>query len=136
MQRFEGANLFAGAVTQPSPSVRGKIAFSRITVLDGAGNVAPRHLNKHIDYSSCCTLKLTEVTVRVPHSVQIPLWFQKRRAWLITVPNPRLWRSSGDSFVQAANQIAAARLLGIVWTDEPTGILTSNAVEIVSSGQG
>lgn len=45
MQRFEGANNFSGTQTHPEPSVRGKIAFSRITVLDGAGNVAPRHLN-------------------------------------------------------------------------------------------
>ena len=34
--------------------MRGKIAFSRITVLDSAGNVTPRHLNKHIDYDACC----------------------------------------------------------------------------------
>ncbi|HVV87646.1 MAG TPA: hypothetical protein VHE35_31610 [Kofleriaceae bacterium] len=53
-QRFEGANDFAGFETHPSPSVRGKIAFSRITVLDGAGGVTPRHLNKHIDYDHCC----------------------------------------------------------------------------------
>jgi DNA-binding beta-propeller fold protein YncE len=53
-QRFEGANDFAGNVTHPDPSVRGKIALSRITVLDGAGGVTPRHLNKHIDYSTCC----------------------------------------------------------------------------------
>ena len=53
-QRFEGANAFAGSVTLPEPSVRGKIAESRITVLDGAGTVTPRHLNKHIDYSTCC----------------------------------------------------------------------------------
>ena len=31
-QRFEGANIFAGAVN-PADSVRGRIAFSRITVL-------------------------------------------------------------------------------------------------------
>ncbi len=54
MQRFEGANHFAGPVTRPDASVRGKIAFSRITVLDGAGNVTPRHLNKHINYAICC----------------------------------------------------------------------------------
>ncbi|MBX3160568.1 MAG: hypothetical protein KF773_31675 [Deltaproteobacteria bacterium] len=53
-QRFEGANHFAGDTTVPAPSVRGHIAESRITVLDAAGNVTPRHLNKHIDYSTCC----------------------------------------------------------------------------------
>jgi len=53
-QRFEGANTFAGPQTQPDPSVRGQIAFNRITVLDPAGHVTPRHLNKHIDYGLCC----------------------------------------------------------------------------------
>lgn len=53
-QRFEDANVFVGAVTQPDPSVRGRIAFSRVTVLDSAGQVTPRHLNKHIDYDTCC----------------------------------------------------------------------------------
>jgi DNA-binding beta-propeller fold protein YncE len=53
-QRFEGMNDFAGDLTHPDASVRGKIAFSRISVLDGAGGVTPRHLNKHIDYSTCC----------------------------------------------------------------------------------
>jgi DNA-binding beta-propeller fold protein YncE len=54
MQRFEGENGFAEAVAAPDPSVRGQIALSRITVLDPAGGVHPRHLNKHIDYSQCC----------------------------------------------------------------------------------
>ena len=54
MQRFEGENTFAGDMTHPSPSVRGKIAFSRITVLGNGGSVTPRHLNKHIDYDTCC----------------------------------------------------------------------------------
>ncbi|HME91578.1 MAG TPA: hypothetical protein VKE49_09150, partial [Myxococcaceae bacterium] len=41
--RFEGPGQFAGH------TVRGHLAESRITVLDGE-NVLPRHLNKHIDY--------------------------------------------------------------------------------------
>src|SRR5262249_45220781 len=41
--RFEGPGTFAGS------SVRGHLAESRITVLDGT-NVLPRHLNKHLDY--------------------------------------------------------------------------------------
>lgn len=45
--RFEGPGTFAGH------TLRGHLHESRITVLSGAG-VAPRHLNKHIDYSSCC----------------------------------------------------------------------------------
>src|SRR6266542_1661953 len=46
--RFEGPGIFAGH------SLRGHLHESRITVLDGAGDVRPRHLNKHIDYSHCC----------------------------------------------------------------------------------
>ncbi|XXT42934.1 hypothetical protein WMF13_13575 [Sorangium sp. So ce513] len=46
-QNFEGPGIFAGETT------RGHLHESRITVLS-PGNVAPRHLNKHIDYSTCC----------------------------------------------------------------------------------
>nr|WP_309243002.1 hypothetical protein [Hyalangium versicolor] len=45
--RFEGPGLFAGT------SLRGHLHESRITVLSSSG-VAPRHLNKHIDYNTCC----------------------------------------------------------------------------------
>jgi DNA-binding beta-propeller fold protein YncE len=47
-KRFEGPGIFAGH------SIRGNLHQSRITVLDPAGGVAPRHLNKHIDYDACC----------------------------------------------------------------------------------
>jgi DNA-binding beta-propeller fold protein YncE len=46
-QRFEGPGVFAGH------SVRGSFIRNRITVL-GPSSVQPRHLNKHIDYGSCC----------------------------------------------------------------------------------
>ncbi|APR78183.1 Hypothetical protein A7982_03530 [Minicystis rosea] len=42
--RFEGPGLFAGH------SLRGHLHESRITVLTPGGSVAPRHLNKHINY--------------------------------------------------------------------------------------
>lgn len=45
--RFEGAGEFAGS------TVRGNVHQTRITVIDSSG-VAPRHLNKHVDFSSCC----------------------------------------------------------------------------------
>jgi hypothetical protein len=45
--RFEGEGLFAGT------SLRGHLHESRISVLSSAG-VAPRHLNKHINYAVCC----------------------------------------------------------------------------------
>jgi YVTN family beta-propeller protein len=46
--RFEGAGSHASRQT-----VRGHLAESRITVLS-PGEVTPRHLNKHIDYTQCC----------------------------------------------------------------------------------
>ncbi len=53
--RFEGAgNFSAGFKPLGEPaSVRGHLAESRITVLDG-GTPKLRRLNKHIDYSTCC----------------------------------------------------------------------------------
>ncbi len=47
-KRFEGPGDFAGQ------SIRGRFHESRITVLSPAGGVAPRHLNKHINYDECC----------------------------------------------------------------------------------
>ncbi len=47
-KRFEGPGTFAGH------SIRGRLHESRITVLGAAGSVAPRHLNKHINYAACC----------------------------------------------------------------------------------
>ena len=46
--RFEGPGTFTGH------SLRGHLHESRITVLTPGGGVAARHLNKHIDYGSCC----------------------------------------------------------------------------------
>ncbi|WPB82050.1 hypothetical protein KYC5002_23420 [Archangium violaceum] len=45
--RFEGPGTFAGE------TLRGHLHESRISVLSSTG-VAPRHLNKHIDYTTCC----------------------------------------------------------------------------------
>src|SRR6185295_1765428 len=47
-KRFEGPGTFAGH------SIRGHLHESRITVLGPGGSVAPRHLNKHINYGVCC----------------------------------------------------------------------------------
>ncbi|SEU28137.1 hypothetical protein [Stigmatella erecta] len=45
--RFEGPGTLAGT------SLRGHLHESRISVL-GTSGVAPRHLNKHINYGACC----------------------------------------------------------------------------------
>ena len=47
--RFSGPGIFAGT------TVTGHFAENRITVLDPAAHtVAPRHLNPHIDFGTCC----------------------------------------------------------------------------------
>ncbi|EYF07473.1 YncE family protein [Chondromyces apiculatus] len=48
LDRFEGSGTYAGE------TLRGHLHESRITVLTPGGGVAPRHLNKHINYASCC----------------------------------------------------------------------------------
>jgi len=47
-KRFEGPGIFAGQ------TVRGHLHENRISILRENGEVLPRHLNKHIDYSVCC----------------------------------------------------------------------------------
>jgi DNA-binding beta-propeller fold protein YncE len=46
--RFEGEGVHSGGET-----TRGRLHEARISVL-GPGTVQPRHLNKHIDYDTCC----------------------------------------------------------------------------------
>lgn len=48
MARFEGPGIYAGE------TLRGHLHENRITVLTPGGGVAPRHLNKHIDFDTCC----------------------------------------------------------------------------------
>ena len=65
--RFEGAgaSLPAGQHT-----VQGHIAENRITVLGGTPRVHPIHLNKHIDFSTCCGSTSSEENAL---SVSMPL---------------------------------------------------------------
>ena len=50
--RFEGHNAFGPTQGAPAGSVRGHIADSRITAIDPAsGQVTPRLLNKHLDFT-------------------------------------------------------------------------------------
>ncbi len=64
-KRFEGEGNFSLGET-----LRGHFVENRITVLDTAGGVAPRHLNKHIDYSSCCAPNPSSENAR---SMALPL---------------------------------------------------------------
>jgi DNA-binding beta-propeller fold protein YncE len=63
--RFEGPGTFAGH------TVQGHLAEARITVISGA-SVAPRHLNKHIDYTKLAGSAGFDPTAKT-HSLSMPL---------------------------------------------------------------
>jgi len=122
MQRFEGGNNFSGSQTHPSPSVRGKIAFSRITVLDTNGTVAPRHLNKHINYSSCCTPNPTENATSVAFPLGMEITANGETLYVAAIGSSKIavyntLQLENDTFVPStANQIPVSG-------GGPTGLL-------------
>jgi DNA-binding beta-propeller fold protein YncE len=63
--RFEGPGTFAGH------TVQGHLAEARITVISGS-TVSPRHLNKHINYSSLAGSPGFDPTAKT-HSLSMPL---------------------------------------------------------------
>src|SRR4029077_7255127 len=63
--RFEGPGTYAGH------TVQGHLAEARITVISGS-TVAPRHLNKHIDYSKLAGASGFDPTAK-SHSLSTPL---------------------------------------------------------------
>lgn len=114
MQRFEGANHFSGATTKPDPSVRGKIAFSRITVLDSAGNVTPRHLNKHINYANCCATNPIENATSVAFPVDMQITANGQTLYVAAIGSSKVavyntTQLENDTFVpNTANQITVS----------------------------
>ena len=65
MVRFEGPGKFG------KTTVQGKLALARVTVIAN-GNVQPRHLNKHIDYSKLAHDPAFDPTTK-EHSLSMPL---------------------------------------------------------------
>lgn len=65
MVRFEGPGHYTGSTLQ------GKLALSRVTVIAN-GQVAPRHLNKHIDYGKLASQPGFDATAK-EHSLATPL---------------------------------------------------------------
>lgn len=126
MQRFEGSNNFAGNQTHPDTSVRGKIALSRITVLDAAGNVQPRHLNKHINYSTCCALNAIENATSVAFPMGMAISANGQTLYVAALGSSKVAvyntaQLESDTFVpSAANQIPVSG-------GGPTGLLLDEA---------
>jgi DNA-binding beta-propeller fold protein YncE len=71
LTRFEGPGHFARS------TVQGRLSEARITVLDPVGaSVAPKHLNRHIDYGQLHTdpgANHAAIDAQIPHSVATPL---------------------------------------------------------------
>ncbi|MEX2208674.1 MAG: hypothetical protein WEF50_20860 [Myxococcota bacterium] len=72
-RRFEGAGAaLANFPLLPQKTVRGRLHQYRVTVIDpGTSTVAPRHLNKHIDYD--LTPEATAATDTADRSLATPL---------------------------------------------------------------
>jgi DNA-binding beta-propeller fold protein YncE len=64
--RFEGHNNSGG-----TGSVRGHLAESHISVLDGSGGVQVRHLNKHINYAAEGTADENAKSLAFPTGLQV-----------------------------------------------------------------
>jgi DNA-binding beta-propeller fold protein YncE len=115
--RFEGPGTFAGT------SLRGHLHESRITVLSSAG-AAPRHLNKHIDYSATSQAGVAEKSLAQPLGMAVTsdgakLYVAAFGSSRIGVYDTAALES--DTFVpSAANQIA---LTG----GGPTGLVLDEA---------
>jgi DNA-binding beta-propeller fold protein YncE len=65
LTRFEGPGQYGGS------TVQGKLALSRVTVIDD-GVISPRHLNKHIDYSKLVNSPGFDATAK-NHSLATPV---------------------------------------------------------------
>jgi DNA-binding beta-propeller fold protein YncE len=111
--RFEGHNVFGPTQGAPAGSVRGHIAESRITVIDpAAGLVAPRHLNKHIDYSQDGTPEEAAKSLAFPTGMAVTP--DGRTLYVAALGSSKVGIFStreleADSFVPSvANQIAVS----------------------------
>jgi YVTN family beta-propeller protein len=105
--RLEGPGIFAGH------SLRGHLHESRITVLDPAGGVTPRHLNKHIDFGSCCApVPSAENAKSLAQPVEMAITGNGAKLYVAALGSSKVGVFStaaleSDSFVpNAANQIS------------------------------
>jgi len=115
--RFEGPGVTAGT------SLRGHLHESRITVLSQAG-AAPRHLNKHLDYSAASSPAARDKTLAQPLGMAVT--GDGAQLYVAAFGSSRIGiydtaALENDSFVpSAANQIA-------VTGGGPTGLVLDEA---------
>ncbi|WP_455374889.1 hypothetical protein [Kaarinaea lacus] len=97
--RFEGSGIFGS-------SVRGHYAESRITVIDG--DVKPRHLNKHIDYSKCCENNPAEKAAALAQPMEMAISSDGKKLYVAAYGSQKIGifdtaKLEDDSFTPNAN---------------------------------
>ncbi|HEY6561017.1 MAG TPA: beta-propeller fold lactonase family protein [Polyangiaceae bacterium] len=119
--RFEGHNVFGGG-----SSMRGRAAENRITVIEGL-RVAPRHLNKHVDYAREGTPTEAAQSLAFPTGMQVSA--DGRWLYVAALGSAKLGVFStaeleADSFVPSASN--HVRLSG----GGPTGLVLDSATNL------
>ena len=106
--RFEGPGIFADT------TVRGHQNENRITIIGDSG-VQPRHLNKHLDYSSCCaSIPNAEAALSMALPTQMAITSDGKKMYVAAMGSSKvgLYDTAAledDSFVpQLSNQIAVS----------------------------
>ncbi len=129
--RFEGFGDYTSSLG-PKPSgdpatLRGNLHRSRITVIDTAGNVVPRHLNKHIPYGvSPVPAGVKEKSVATP--LQMAVTSDGATLYVVGFGSNAVAifdtaQLENDTFVpSAANLVPVERPRGLV-LDEARGVL-------------
>jgi len=142
-KRFEGPGVFAGH------SLRGHLHESRITVLDAVGNVAPRHLNKHINYAVCCdTIPNPENDKSLALPQEMAVTSDGRTLYVATLGTSKIGvldtaALENDTFTpSAADQlkVSGGGLTGLVLQEDKHRLYTltrfDNSIAIVDTASG
>jgi DNA-binding beta-propeller fold protein YncE len=142
-RRFEGPGTFAGH------STRGHLHESRITVLGPAGSVAPRHLNKHINYAVCCdTIPNTENDRSLALPQQMAVTSDGKTLYVATLGSSKIGvfdtqALENDTFTPSTSdqiKVSGGGLTGLVLDEDARRIYTltrfDNSIAVVDTVSG
>src|SRR4029079_4784138 len=142
-KRFEGPGTFAGH------SIRGHLHESRITVLGPGGSVAPRHLNKHIDYAACCdTIPNAENDKSLALPQQMAVTSDGRTRYVATLGTSKVGvfdtqALENDTFTPSTSdqiRVSGGGLTGLVLDEDAHRIYTltrfDNSIAVVDTVSG
>jgi DNA-binding beta-propeller fold protein YncE len=142
-KRFEGPGIFAGH------SLRGHLHESRITVLGPGGSVAPRHLNKHINYAVCCdTIPNPENDKSLALPQQMAVTSDGRTLYVATLGTSKIGvfdttALENDTFTPSTNdqiKVSGGGLTGLVLQEDKHRLYTltrfDNSIAIIDTVSG